>query len=331
MQPAAASSTSPRLTTLAPPGRPRSVRRRWRRLALGAGAASLLAFASITWLLRDPMPHFVERRSSLAGVEAGAPIVDGDYVLQVVRVTAASGLAVDLTVRRGPSAGGRLPLVLVLGGHRTGKDAVRLLGRTEGAIVAAMSYPYTGDKKPDPLTFVRDIPKIRQAFLDTPPAVMLSLDYLRSLPDVDTTRVEAVGVSLGAPFVTIAGALDDRIHRVWTIHGSGGSYAPLEMNMRRTISFAPLRWAAAALANVIANGPQLAPERWVGRIAPRPFVMINADADERIPRRHVERLYRAAGDPKELIWTHGGHVRSDSATIAPLVRIVWDRVAATAN
>ena len=327
---AALSPTSSPLA--APPGAPAPGRRRWhRRVAIGAGVATLLALSLAGWLLRDPMPHFLARRSSLARVEAQPPMVDGDYVLQVVRVTAASGLEVDLTVRRGPSDGRRLPLVLVLGGHRTGKDAVRLLGRTEGAVVAAMSYPYTGDRKPAPLEFVRDIPRIRRAFLDTPPAVMLSLDYLRTLPDVDTAQVEAVGVSLGAPFVTIAGALDPRIRRVWTIHGSGGSYAPLEMNMRRTIKVAPLRWAAAAMANVIAAGPRLAPERWVGRIAPRPFVMINAADDERIPRSHVERLYRAAGEPKELIWVPGGHVRSDSAAVAPLVRIVWDRVARAAD
>jgi hypothetical protein len=56
--------------------------------------------------------------------------------------------------------------------------------------------------------------------------------------------------------------------------------------------------------------------------------MINASDDDRMPRDLVLRLYDAAREPKELIWTTGGHVRSDSAVIAPLVKIVWDRVTA---
>lgn len=320
---------SPPASVPPPPRTP--PRRRRRSLALAGIAAALLA-GFVAFLLRDPLPRFEARRSTLARVETQPAIDDGEYRLQVVRVTAASGLAVDLTVRHGPHAEGeRLPLVLVLGGHRTGRDAVRLLGHTKGAVVAAMSYPYAGSHRPDPLTFVRDIPKIREAFLDTPPAVMLTLDYLLTLPEVDTTHVEAVGVSLGAPFVTVAGALDERIDRVWAIHGSGGSFAPLEVNMRRSIPWAPVRWAAAAVANVIVSGPRLAPDRWAARIAPRPFVMINASDDDRMPRALVQRLYDAAERPKELIWTTGGHVRSDSAVIAPLVKIVWDRVTADTN
>ena len=70
-----------------------------------------------------------------------------------------------------------------------------------------MSYPFQGDPRPSATTFLMEIPKIRAAFLDTPPALILALDYLMSQPDVYTGHVEAVGVSLGAPFVTIAGAL----------------------------------------------------------------------------------------------------------------------------
>ena len=65
----------------------------------------------------------------------------------------------------------------------------------------------------------------------------------------------------------VAGALDPRFTRVWALHGSGGSYVPLEANMKRTIQFAPARAAAAAIANVIINGPHLDPVRWVPRIA----------------------------------------------------------------
>src|SRR5439155_7057410 len=109
----------------------------------------------------------------------------------------------------------RLPLVVILGGHYTGRDAARLVGDVPGVIIAALSYPFTGDPRPSAATFLREIPKIRAAFLDTPPAVMLALDYLLARPDVDSRRVEAIGVSLGAPFMCIAGALDSRFTRVW--------------------------------------------------------------------------------------------------------------------
>jgi hypothetical protein len=192
-------------------------------------------------------------------------------------------------------------------------------------VVAALSYPFTGDPRPDALTFLRDIPKIRGAFLDTPPAIMLALDYLLARPEIDTARVEAVGVSLGAPFISIAGALDRRITRVWVMHGSGGSFAPLEQNIRRTIP-APISILAAGIANVILSGPRLAPENWVPRIAPRPFVMVNAEGDERLPRAAVLALYRSAHEPKEVIWMPGAHVHADTATVRRLADIVLARV-----
>jgi dienelactone hydrolase len=194
-----------------------------------------------------------------------------------------------------------------------------------------MSYPFTGNPRPDAATFLREIPKIRTAFLDTPPAILLALDYLLRAPGVDSLRVEAIGVSLGAPFVCIAGAIDPRITRVWAVHGSGGSYQPLEANMRRTIRFTPLRMLAAAIANVIIAGPRLDPTRWVGRIAPRSFIMINALDDERLPRSTVDALYQAAGEPKEQLWMTGVHVHGDSATISRIAEIVVPRIRASAS
>jgi dienelactone hydrolase len=242
---------------------------------------------------------------------------------------ATSGLAVELVVRRAVADSGQhLPLAIILGGPLTGHEAARIVGDTRGIVVAAISYPFTGNPRPDAPTFLREIPKIRAAFLDTPPAIMLALDYLLRLPGVDTSRVEAIGVSLGAPFVCIAGALDSRITRVWAIHGSGGSYQPLEANMRRTIRFTPVRMVAAAIANVIISGPRLDPVRWVGRIAPRSFVMVNATDDERLPRSAVDALYRAAHEPKEQVWMTGAHVHGDSATINRLVGIVTPRIRA---
>lgn len=302
---------------------------RRKKAALLATASLILVIGSATaWLLRDPLPHFQSRRSALAEVVEGEPVVDDGYLLTAVRLTATSGLALNLMVRRAlaDSTATRLPLAVILGGHYTGREAARMLGETRGVVIAALSYPYDGSPRPDVIEFLRDIPRIRGAFLDTPPAVMLALDYLLRRPDVDTTRVEAIGVSLGAPFICVAGSLDTRITRVWALHGSGGSYAPLKANMRRSIPFGPLRAVAAGVANVIINGPRLDPVRWVSRISPRPFVMVNASEDERLPKAAIESLYAAAREPKELVWMSGLHVHADRETIERLVAIVMGRV-----
>jgi dienelactone hydrolase len=300
------------------------LKRRWILL----GSIALVMLLGIARLLRDPMPHFIERRAALAGVSADSAVIEGGYLLEPLRITATSGLAVNVLVRRTVHDTGRrnLPLAVILGGHYTGREAARLLGDTPGVVVAALSYPYEGSPRPDALTFLKDIPRIRQAFLDTPPAIMVALDHLLRRPEVDRARVEAVGVSLGAPFVIIAGALDERITRVWALHGSGGSFTPLHAQMRREIPFAPLRFVAASVANLIIDGPRLDPVRWVGRISPRPFVMVNASGDERLPRSAVDALYASARDPKELIWMSGAHIRADKETITRLLDIVMSRM-----
>jgi fermentation-respiration switch protein FrsA (DUF1100 family) len=77
---------------------------------------------------------------------------------------------------------------------------------------------------------------------------------------------------------------------------------------------------------VIIAGPRLDPVRWVPWIAPRPFVMVNARDDERLPRSAVDALYASAREPKELIWMSGAHVHGDKETIQRLVAIVMERM-----
>jgi len=261
--------------------------------------------------------------------EDPAEVVEGHSV-RSVRLRAASGLEVDLLLKR-PLADSVLPavkrpLAILLGGHNTGREAVKLIPDTRGTIVAALAYPYQGEHRVKGLAVLRYVPAIRNAVLDTPPAVLLALDYLLAQPGVDRARVEGVGVSLGAPFMIIAGALDRRITRVWAVHGSAGSYGPLELNMRRAIPFAPARAAVAGLAALLISGPRLDPERWAPHVSPRPFVMINARDDERMPRELVDRLYARARDPKAIIWVPGRHVRARAEIVRPLVDTVLTRV-----
>jgi hypothetical protein len=298
------------------------------RVALRAAAVIVVVGAlAAVYLLRDPVPRIYARRSHLTAVSVTADSVVGDHRVSFIRLRAESGLEIELAVKRPPTPG-RRPLVILLGGHRTGRDAVHLIDDTRGVIVAALSYPFSGNHRVKGLAIIGEVPAIRRGILDTPPALMLALDYLAAQPDVDTTRVEAVGVSLGAPFVTMAAALDRRIDRVWAVHGSAGSYKPIEFNLRRQLGTRAASVPIAALATMLISGPRLAPERWVQRIAPRPFVMINASDDERIPRSSIELLYATAGEPKEIIWRPGAHVRSEAEAVRPLVSMVLDRVLA---
>ena len=290
-------------------------------------AVALAALAGAAWLLRDPAPSILERRGSLAAAyEEPLELADSHYV-QVVRLRSSSGLMVSMTTKRHVAdSGARLPLALLLGGRNTGQDAVRLLENTRGVMAVALSYPYSGDPKPRGIGVLRAIPEIRQAFFDTPAALMLALDDLLARPDVDGSQVEAIGVSLGVPFVVIASALDRRVTRVWALHGSGGAFTPLEHNLRGFVPFAPARFLAAAVGTLAMSGPRIAPERWAARISPRPFIMINAADDERLPRRAVLSLFAAAREPKELIWLPGAHVTSDPDVVRPLVAMVMARI-----
>jgi dienelactone hydrolase len=302
---------------------------RGRHVALLTAVVCSVVLAA--WLTRDPTARMLERRSTLASVEELPGVQADSHLVQVVRLRATGGLEVDLTVKRHVADSvGRYPLVLILGGRRTGQDAVQLLENTRGVVAAAVAYPYSHPRKANVRRLIRDIPRIRQALVDTPPALMLATDYLVQRPDVDSTRVDAIGVSFGVPFTVVAAALDDRVTRLWVVHGTGGTFQPLQHNLRETFPFAPVRYAVAGLVNVITGAPPLAPERWIARTAPRELVMITAENDEMMPLRWVRVLFDAAGEPKELILTPGGHVRSAAEAVRPLVGIVMERITGTA-
>jgi fermentation-respiration switch protein FrsA (DUF1100 family) len=86
----------------------------------------------------------------------------------------------------------------------------------------------------------------------------------------------------------------------------------------------------AHLAYHLAGGPAVAPERWVGRIAPRPFLMLNASGDERLPRRAILALYEKARQPKELQWIPGPHIEPDRrGVVEGLIGRVLGRITAS--
>src|SRR5688572_3854234 len=121
---------------LEPTRRPRLLR----RLAVALAPIVAAVLFLVVMAFRDPTSHFLDRRSHLVEVARDHAEVMGDHVVESVRLRAASGLVVDLLIKRPlpetiaekPAFLVRRPAVLLLGGYVTGRDAVRLIPESRG-------------------------------------------------------------------------------------------------------------------------------------------------------------------------------------------------------
>ncbi len=169
--------------------------------------------------------------------------------------------------------------------------------------------------------------QLQHAILDTPPALMLAADYLLSLPEIDSRRLELVGVSLGAFFVAVPGALDTRFRRVWLVHGSGQPEQVLAHGLRHYVRSEGLRKLGGQFLGLLTASHHFRPEDWVGRISPRPVIVISARHDEAFPPETIHALHAALREPSEIIRVGKNHItpgRKD--IIAEISDIVLSRI-----
>lgn len=300
-----------------------------RALWLVLGALVVLAVAYSIYLAVPRYDYFLERTGTLVDAEVveEARDIDRSYT---VRLRSSTGLEVDMRVLRPEvDVTEKLPLVLVLGGQETGKDAIDLVGAADGIAFAAIDYPYNGSEDLDGFwKSVAAIPDVQRAFLDSPPAVSLAVTWLLEQDWVDPGRVELAGVSLGVPFATAAGALDQRFGRVWMLHGGGDNVSWVSHNARRHIDNEVLRHLTARTVLFIVHGRSFDTRRWIPEIAPRPLIIVAARNDDYVPPEAQAPLVEAARlEHVELIWTEGRHIgpnRGDE--LKQLLIIVRDRI-----
>lgn len=114
-----------------------------------------------------------------------------------------------------------------------------------------------------------------------------ALGYLGARSETDGTRLGIAGYSLGS-FLALAVAADRPSVRA-TVLAAGG-------DLPQGMPFASIARRAVD------------PLRLVRRMAGRPLLMVHGRGDRTVRPDQAERLFTAAGEPKEIRWYEGGHL-----------------------
>ncbi len=289
----------------------------------------MLITLSLTWLRwESSQPRddwFSERHGRIESVATEESITQYGQLAESVRLVSNSGLQVFFRIIRDVETDTPLPVLMMLGGHRTGSDAVELFGDVGHRAIVGVDYPYDGpDKVKGVIPIARTIPLARQAFLDTVPAVSLLLDWVVEQAWVDKKRIILVGASLGVPFAATAAARDRRITALILVHGAADNRLWLEVQVARRIDTELLHYPLATILYWLAYGPVLDTSKHVATISPRPVLIIGARDDERTPAGQAELLFDAARDPKRLRRTDGQHIQSNRTEIFAELRRIAD-------
>jgi pimeloyl-ACP methyl ester carboxylesterase len=300
----------------------------YRKVALYALLAIIVVPAvALIWLRwdagRSRDDWFRERHGRLTEIAVAESSTQNGQTSEFITLHSDSGLAVSLRTIRAATSIEKLPVLIVLGGHRTGSDAVELFGHVGKRAVVALDYPYDGPEKiKGVVATVRTIPLVRSALLDTPPAVLLTMDWLMQQSWVDTEQLIIVGASLGVPFAAAAAARDERIRGALLVHGAADNRVWIETQVARRNDQEFLHGPVSTILYWLAYGATFDAGENVAEIAPRPVLIIGARADERTPEGQTEALFAASGEPKLLRWTDGQHIEPGRTEIvAELLRI----------
>jgi len=238
-------------------------------------------------------------------VETREQLVEGELRIARLAFTGANGARVPAVLLAPARRDREGPGIILQHGANTSKDDyyIQAPGRRwakQGWTVLAIDLAEHGERAETTPTD----PQVRRRLITQPAFVNQSLgdltaavDLLRGIEGVDAARLGYVGFSMGGMLGTIFTAVEPRMRAAAIV--IAGSFAASRYWERGADDEERARRRAAAEATD--------PVFFAGRIAPRPFLMVNTLDDPIFPRPAVETLFEAAGQPKELVWHPGTH------------------------
>jgi dipeptidyl aminopeptidase/acylaminoacyl peptidase len=151
-----------------------------------------------------------------------------------------------------------------------------------------------------------------------------AIDFLAMLPEVDRERICLLGSSGGAAVSVHAAAHDKRVHAAalfacpaeFDFMATGYTAESLiarfrEIGIIRDAGFPP------SIDKWLQGFKDIAPLSHIGKVSPRPLLLVQGEDDDVVPLEHAQRLYEKAGQPKELVILPGaGHrLRQDERAV----------------
>ncbi len=154
---------------------------------------------------------------------------------------------------------------------------------------------------------------LRAMLLDTVVDLRVGLDYLESRPEC-RHNIAYMGTSFGGVVGALLGGQDPRVKAVvLTSIGATFKEAMLIGSLAaQHIPDLPVQVPGAAtnpalLARAVRILGPYDPAAWVGKIAPRPLMLINGRFDPLVVPGDALALAAAAADPKSVLYFNGGH------------------------
>ena len=128
-------------------------------------------------------------------------------------------------------------------------------------------------------------------------------DWLVAERKADPKRIALVGFSRGAEVGIVVGAAERRLAAVVSLYG--GHFDALETG----------------------HLPAACPANYIGRISPRPLLMVNGTQDTDFDRATtVLPLQKLARKPNQFIWVETGHTVPPADTMADIIRWLAEKV-----
>lgn len=210
-----------------------------------------------------------------------------------------------------PSGRGKSPCIVMCHGYTGNKvEAHRLFVQaarrfaSDGFAVLRFNFRGSGESEGgfEEMTFSGELQDFARA-----------LDIAEAEPAVDASQIAVLGLSLGGAVVLCGSALDKRPRAVvaWSAPATLARFP----EFLRKLPLVTLRPGLEAYEQengfyvgkaFVEDAPRHRPLDEVGKIVPRPVLLIHGREDRTVPLEDAERLYGAVMEPRRLLAIEGG-------------------------